>query len=128
MPTSGLKFSGSYSLLRMQLKSDGNIVEGPFQANGNSPQHQVRFQSSVNLPRRLEANVAVRGVGELPNQHVPAYAQVDTSLAWRAFESGDLSLGVQNLLNDHHWEFQKDEGGKPSLPKRSVYGKVTWRF
>ena len=54
------------------------------------------------------------------------YERVDANLSWRGFEKLELSLVGQNLLGTHV-EFGR--GLSPVNPvRRSVYGKIVWRF
>ena len=58
---------------------------------------------------------------------IPTYSRLDTGLRWQARER--LSIGVfgQNLLRDHHLEFEDDFGSMQSGQiKRSAYAKFTW--
>jgi hypothetical protein len=68
-------------------------------------------------------------VGRLPAQSVASYTRLDTQLTWRLAESLGLSLVGQNLLRDHHLEFNDAfQSVNSSQVKRSAYAKLTWRF
>jgi outer membrane receptor for monomeric catechols len=68
-------------------------------------------------------------VGALPAQFIPSYTRLDTQLTWRLAERLELSLTGQNLLRDHHPEFNDQfQSVNTSQTKRSAYAKLTWRF
>jgi hypothetical protein len=60
---------------------------------------------------------------------VASYTRLDTQLTWRLMESVSLSLVGQNLLRDHHVEFNDPfQSVNSSHVKRSAYAKVTLQF
>ncbi len=68
-------------------------------------------------------------VGHLPVQFVPSYTRLDTQLRWQFAERAELSVVGQNLLQDHHLEFNDALAAvNSSQVKRSAYAKVSWRF
>ena len=78
---------------------------------------------SRNWLRRSTVSRLCRG------QQVPAYTRLDARLGWHVREGVELSLGLQNLLDNRHPEFNGvDAGVIPSQVRRSIYGKVTWKF
>jgi outer membrane receptor for ferric coprogen and ferric-rhodotorulic acid len=65
----------------------------------------------------------------LPAQFVPSYTRLDSELTWRVAEHLQLSVAGQNLLKDHHEEFNDFQQSVNSTQvKRSVYAKFTWQF
>jgi iron complex outermembrane receptor protein len=65
-------------------------------------------------------------VGEIANQSVPAYGEMDARLAWRPLPALEWALVGQNLLHRQHPEFGTATSRKEL--KRGVYGTITWRF
>ena len=109
----------------LQRKPGSLDVTGP-SALGNDPAYQWQLRSTTNLTDRHEFDVIVRGVGALPNPVVPAYTAVDARLGWRAQRNMELSLTLQNLVDERHPEFG-------SAATRSEYGrglflKLVWRM
>lgn len=95
-------------------------------AENHSPDRQFSVRSSADLPGRLSLDGTLRYVGEIANQQVPAYAELDVRLGWQPVPRLDVSVAGQNLLHDHHVEF-----GAPtarSEVKRGVYGSFEWHF
>jgi hypothetical protein len=67
--------------------------------------------------------------GPIGNVRIPAYTRLDTGLTWKPRERVSLSVVGQNLLKDHHMEFEDINGSMQSGQiKRSGYIKVTWQF
>jgi iron complex outermembrane receptor protein len=82
----------------------------------------------LNLPGKLEFDSALYYVDAIPNFDIPAYLRLDLRLGWHPVRNLDLSLVLQNLLEDRHREFETISGMQATEIPRSVYAKVTWRF
>ncbi|MBN2216538.1 MAG: TonB-dependent receptor [Pirellulales bacterium] len=122
------RLSGSYSFLRMVLRSrPGYDVD--YEGNeGNSPINQVRLYSAWDLGRRWELDSGLRYVDALPTQNVPAYITMDARLAWRPSQSLEIALVGQNLFDPHHPEFGPEAYGfENAQVRRTVFGQVMWR-
>jgi iron complex outermembrane receptor protein len=144
--TYGVELSGTYQVLETWslhagydfLEEKLHVKPGQFDLNNalnetSDPKHQFSIRSAVDLPWRLDLDVALRWVDALLTNSapltgtVPSYFEMDTRLAWQAFKGLELSVVGQNLLHAHHLEY-----GFPSPTtvqiQRSVYGKVAWRY
>jgi iron complex outermembrane receptor protein len=103
-------------------------------AIGADPRHQFQLHSYLKLPYYLELDAALYRVsrllgapGVIPS--IPGYTRLDLRFGWKVRETLELSLGLQNLLDDRHSESAVvDATFIPSQIKRSIYGKATWRF
>jgi iron complex outermembrane recepter protein len=102
---------------------------------GNSPGFPIYLRSHVALRRNLAWDVsayfddALENQGPLSDLTIRSYTRLDTGLTWKLGERLSLSVVGQNLLKDHHMEFQDVNGSMQSgLIKRSAYAKVTWQF
>jgi iron complex outermembrane receptor protein len=124
------KLHGSYSFLRMQLHTDGTSLDATSEATeGDNPQHQFQLHSYLNLSRNFDLDTSVYHVSSLASQRVSAYTRIDARLGWHIRENIEASGGVQNLLDNRHAEFSGSDGlVLPSQVRRSVYGKMTFRF
>jgi iron complex outermembrane receptor protein len=144
--TYGVELSGTYRVLETwslhagydYLAENLHVKPGQFDLNDalnetSDPKHQFSIRSAMNLPWRVDFDVALRWVdalltnsGPLPGI-VPSYFEMDSRLAWRTVKGLELSVVGQNLLHAHHAEY-----GFPSPTtvqiQRSVYGKIAWRF
>ena len=108
-PVRRWRISGGYSYLGLRLShkllGQDPVVES---IEDGSPRHQFQFHSYLNLPGRLELDgslyhvsslAGTPSVGALP---VPGYNRLDLRAGWKARENFELSLGLQNLLDDRH--------------------------
>jgi iron complex outermembrane receptor protein len=90
---------------------------------GNDPQVQGSIRSAVDIGHRVSWDLDLRYVGVLPNPHLPAYAEMSTSIGWNATERLHLALSGYNLLHATHRELP---GG--NLIPRSVFVEARLRF
>jgi iron complex outermembrane receptor protein len=93
---------------------------------GNDPEHQFSFRSSMDLPGDLQLDAGLRFVDSLPSPSVPSYFGLDVRLQWKPAKDWELAVVGQNLVDRRHPEF-----GAPATREeieRSVYGRVTWSF
>ncbi len=124
------KLSGSYSYLQMNIRKNADSLDPtPDNPGPASARHQFYVRSSLDLLKRLEHDVVVRYVDQLPGLNVPSYYSVDTHFSYRVPGGVELSIGSQNLLNKRHLEFAPDFiNTSPTEVGRTIYGSVTWRF
>ncbi|HJS90058.1 MAG TPA: TonB-dependent receptor [Steroidobacteraceae bacterium] len=143
--TYGLEFSGDYQVrpgdsLHLGydlLKEHLRIAPGQVDINQGlnetaDPQHQFFLRSSMDLPRHVQFDAALRWIDTLHNNNgptvgtVPAYFELDSRLAWQVSPQIELSVDGRNLLHAEHVEY-----GFPGPTRmqigRSVYAKITWR-
>ena len=129
--TSRWVLSPGYSFLQMHLHGDssGDDATSVADAEGSNPRHQAQLRSHFEIARGLAWDASAYFVGRLPAQFVPSYTRLDTQLTWKLAERVELSLTGQNLLRDHHVEFNDQfQAVNSSQVKRSAYAKVTWQF
>ncbi|MBW4053648.1 MAG: TonB-dependent receptor [Proteobacteria bacterium] len=142
--TYGLEFSGDYQATRNLslnvgydlLKENLHVAPGQIDINHAlnetaDPEHQFFLRSSMNLPRHLELNAALRWIDTLHTNSgptpgtVPAYFELDARLGWRLSRQFELAMDGRNLLHARHVEY-----GFPSPTRieiaRTVYLSLTW--
>ncbi len=95
---------------------------------GSSPHHQFEVRSLLNLPHNFDLDCAFHHVGTLPAEGVSSYNRLDTRIGWRVGERTEFSIVGQNLLTPRHSESNDEDQLTHTQIKRSVYGKITWRF
>ncbi len=118
-----------YTLLKMHLHGGVSLEDSSLQsAEGDSPQNQFHLRSYLDLSHKLNWDVALYYVDSLSSLEVPSYVQVDTRFAWYPTETLEVSLELQNLLDDRHQEFGSGFLVSPTEIERGVYGKITWKF
>lgn len=123
------QLSCTYSWFHTHLYA-GDERPGLDIAEGNSPSHQFTCRSFMNLPYNLELDTALFYVDDLSNVYmdVPSYTRVDLRLGWQPRQNLELSLKLENLLDNRHPEFSGSDGVVATQVPRSFYGKVTWKF
>jgi len=125
----------TYDSLHMHTDpASADATTGPF-VEGAVPDHTAQIRTHFDLRRSLALDGSAYQVSRLDNQGpssnvtIPAYTRVDVGLTWRPWEQSSFSLVGQNLLQDHHLEFEDVDGAlQSSQIRRSAYAKVTWRF
>lgn len=148
--THGLEFSGSYQLLDWwQLHAGYDLLQERLHARPGQtdttgatnetadPQQQFAVRSSMDLPRHLSFNAALRWVDTLHINNgptggavvgtVPSYFELDARLAWHLSQRLELALVGQNLLHAQHPEYGFPAPTREQI-ERSVFGKLTWGY
>lgn len=97
--------------------------------NQTSPHHQVLLLAGVDISSQLQLNLTGRYVGGISDHNIDGYYGFDVHLAWQAVDGLELAIVGRNLLDDQHPEFNERQiETVPTQVKRSIYGKLTWRF
>ena len=98
------------------------------------PHNQIFLRSSVDLPRRVEVDVAFRWIdrlrfndGGIPGE-VPSYAELDARLGWSPTRRLELSLTARNLLHDRHPEYAISSPNPREEIGRGVQAKAAVRW
>jgi iron complex outermembrane recepter protein len=98
-------------------------------AEGSSPRHSAQLRSRFDLSCGLVWNASADFVGRLPALGISSYTRVDTQLTWKWGEHGSFSVVGQNLLQDHHFEFQDYlHSIDANQVERSGYAIIHWSF
>jgi iron complex outermembrane receptor protein len=129
------KLSGGYTWLneRLHAHSASGAPDATAQA-GNDPHNQLNARVSFNLPANIELDAGIYYVDHLlyafgPSRlRVPSYIRPDLRLGWHPSERLELSVTVQDLLDDHHAEFGAFISPEPIEVQRAIFGQVRWRF
>ena len=123
--------SPGYSFLGMHLHTEASSLDttSVVDAQGSNPVHQAQILSHVELTKNLSWDANAYFVGHLPAQFVTSYTRLDSQLTWRIAERVKLDIVGQNLLRDHHAEFNDQfQSVNSSLIKRSAFARLTWHF
>src|SRR3989449_1149740 len=92
----------------------------------HTPNRQLSLRSSLHLGAQWNLDGGFRYLGEIANQQLPAYSELDARLSWRPVATLELSVAGRNLLHEHHAEF-----GTPTARRgieRGVYGMAQWHY
>jgi iron complex outermembrane receptor protein len=122
---------GGYTWFVPSIKLDPSSLDvfTISELNSGSPRNQFQIRSYLDLPHRFTLDTSLYRVGRLAAGSIPAYTRFDTHLGWRLNKWTELSVVGQNLFDPRHPEFQAlVQTVVTTQARRSVYGKVTWRF
>jgi iron complex outermembrane receptor protein len=125
------RLSPGLTFLQMHLDPDATSLDTSSapEIEGSNPHYQAQLRSTLDLRRNLSWDVNLYYVDRLTAQGIPSYERLDSQLRWRVNERLQLDLVGQNLLHDLHSEsndiFTIVNG---SQVKRSLFGRITWRF
>jgi iron complex outermembrane recepter protein len=121
------RLRSGYTALRLHIRPKPGSTDQTFgSSESHDPNHQWFLRQSLDLRAHLQFDFGFRHVGQIANQAVPAYSELDGRLGWQATKTLEWSIVGQNLLHDHHTEF-----GAPATRKeieRGAYIKLAWRF
>jgi iron complex outermembrane receptor protein len=123
--------SPGYSFLEMHLHTGSTSLDttSVADAQGSNPGHQAQLRSHLEMTHGVAWDLSSYFVGALPAQFIPSYTRLDSQLTWKLAERLQLNLVGQNLLRDHHPEFNNQfQSVNTSQVKRSAYAKLTWQF
>lgn len=121
------RLHASYSWIDFELEP----ADVPSQS---TPEHQAQLRSYLELPHDLELIGAAyfvdsvlpgNGIGNVP---VDAYVRLDVGITWRPYESLELGVWGQNLLDRQHPEATNYRTRQVAEIPRSVVGRVTWSY
>ncbi len=127
-----------YDLLLEHLHARPGQVDANGALNETAdPRGQVFLRSSLDLPRAMTLDSALRWVDALHIDNgptggpvvgvVPAYWQLDTRFAWQATRNLTLALVGQNLLREYHVEYGYPSPAREQIA-RSVFARFTWNY
>lgn len=120
-----------YALLQMHLHTNSTSRDTTtvVDTQGTNPSHQAQLRSHIAVTHSFAWDVNAYFVNRLPAPAIASYTRLDTQLSWRVGEALELGLVGQNLLQDHHAEFNDQlQSVNSSQVKRSAYLKLTCRF
>ena len=97
--------------------------------NGKAPHEQWQLRWTLLMSPRAELSTSVRGVGEIEELDVPAYARVDARLQVPLTRRTSLVFTGENLQQGTHREWGGiEEGYATTEIPRSAHLQIRWRF
>src|SRR5881392_1029669 len=122
------RLRAGYTELRVHVWAQpGSTDMSGGSAESHTPDRQFSVRSAADLPAHLSLGGTFRYVGEIANQQVPAYGELDMRVAWQPAPMLELSMIGQNLLHDRHVEFGAPGPTRREI-ERGVYGALAWHF
>jgi len=119
----------AFERLHLHLDPDSQDTSTIRLIGGSTPAHSAQLRSHVALPRHFSWDTSVYFVDRLISPQIASYTRLDSGLTWQSKEHLSLTVSGQNLLQDHHLEFQDLAATlNSSLMKRSAYAKIAWHF
>ncbi len=125
--TSNWRLRAGYTELRVSSEPQtGSADRSSSRSIAADPNHQFSLHSLLDLSSNWDLDSTLRYVGPITNQLVPGYTELDLRLGWRPVPAWEFSLDGQNLLHNHHAEFNPP-GSRREI-ERSLYTRASWRF
>ncbi len=123
-----LQAAYTYLELDLELKSSApNFFMSVDQKS--APKHQGSLRSFMDLGESWQFDLWFRYVDKIAAYDIDSYLEMDARLNWHIRSNLDLTLVGQNLLADHHSEYEAEFLGTISTDvQRSVYAKLTVNF
>lgn len=133
------RLEAGYDFLKIDLRtSNGSSDVGTSRLSnveGQSPKNQFRLRSNYNITPKIEFDNIVYYVDSLPlsktstdRTGVQSYTRLDTRIGYLVNSNLDLSVGVQNITDKRHQEFDKGLASNETEVGRTIYFKTVVRF
>jgi len=127
-----LSAGASWMQKELRFKPGSNRVGG-VQIAGDDPDHQLSLRSAMQLGPKLQLDLDLRHVDDLPAPASPAYAELGARLRWAVNDKLEMVLTGSNLLHRRHLEFGSTAaafqlGASGVETSRSVFLDTRWRF
>jgi iron complex outermembrane receptor protein len=140
------RVGASYSFLQVDahpiIHSPIDLFIPPYEIqylSGSSPENQFQIHSYFDLLKNLQFNASLYYVDSLPlingvlyggnYQSVNSYFRLDMNLRWQINRNMTLAVGVQNLLENRHFESGSiDTQAMPSEVPRTVFAEWTMTY
>ena len=123
------KIKPIYSALHNALSPQPGMVLNPNAASMEpAPAQQFQLRSYWQPLRRVQWDTILWTTSELPRAGYPAFVRLDSRIGYSISELGEISVGVQNLLDGKYPEYLSQDHRPPAVLRRSAWIRLTWRF
>ena len=147
--TNDLKLEASYDFLKTDIHLNRASTDATGSSSlqmateGQSPRNQFKIKSFYNITPKLEFDNILYYVSGLPTANavanpstgvittgpgIPSYFRLDTRLGYLVTKNLDLSVGLQDILNQTHTEFKAATFNTPTQMGRTYYFKLAWQY
>jgi iron complex outermembrane receptor protein len=99
-----------------------DINQSEWFADSGAPRNMISMRSLWDLTSKLDFDLWLRYVDNVPEKKVSSYTTLDARLAYKVTDKLELAVVGQNLFEDGHQEFSELE------VDRSIYAKIDWQF
>ncbi|MCU7855680.1 MAG: TonB-dependent receptor, partial [Candidatus Thiodiazotropha sp. (ex Lucinoma borealis)] len=105
------RIKASHAWLKVNLETDSSSNDTmSTESTDITPEHQTQLRSQLDLPYDFEFDTSIYYVDKIPNSEIDGYTRLDMRLGWNPDQKMELSLSLQNLLDDEHPEFIEFSG------------------
>ena len=132
------QLEAGYDFLKIDLESKKPATEStnfPIGfAERQSPKNQFRFRSNYNITPKIEFDNIVYYVDSISDSRsvrdtgVKSYVRLDTRVGYLINSDLDVSVGVQNITDRRHQEFDEGLFGNETEVGRTIYFKTAVKF
>jgi len=123
------KIGYTYTDFHMHVTEGSQDAATVDNIEGQCPHRQIFLRSSIDLPLRIEFDVGIRYVDDLPELNISKYWNADCRLAWSPTNQVCFSIVGQNLLHKDLLEFIPEmDYTFYTESQRGIYGSVTIHF
>ncbi|MES9862038.1 MAG: TonB-dependent receptor [Candidatus Thiodiazotropha sp. LLP2] len=129
------RIKASHAWLKVSLETErGSSDTTTAQSSDVTPEHQTQIRSLYDLTHELEFDTSIYYLSKNPNAKIDDHTRLDIRLGWHADKNLELSLALQNLLQDEHREFVEFSGFsgpvglKSTQVERSLLLQLKWKF
>ncbi|MGI6656475.1 MAG: TonB-dependent receptor plug domain-containing protein [Desulfobulbus sp.] len=136
--TPWLSFAAAYSYQEKALKVVENSAMPVGFFHDSAVRHQLSLRSSIELHDDWLLNIWGRADSGLecvsasilpvPMEKIDDHVTLDANLIWTPTPNLEVMLGGRNLFDSGRKEYVFELYLPPTEIRRSVYGKVTWKF
>lgn len=111
------------------LDMDLPMIANSLNAFGAEADYSWSMGARVDIAPTLDLDITLRAVAALESQGIDSYESFDVRLGWRPTRELELSLAVENLLDDEHVEFFNEIAQTPGVALgRSAFARAAWRW
>ncbi|MGI6656476.1 MAG: TonB-dependent receptor plug domain-containing protein [Desulfobulbus sp.] len=137
-PTPWLSFAAAYSYLEKALKVNEGTAMPVGHFHDSAARHHLSLRSSIelhddwllNIWARASSGLECVSTATLPvrMEKIDGYVSLDANLIWTPTPNLELMLGGRNLFDSGRKEYAYELYLPPVEIRRSVFGKLTWKF
>lgn len=129
------RLKASHAWFKVSLETDSVSTDTTSPRTADiTPEHQSQLRSQLDLPYNLEFDASIHYLDKIPHSEIDGYTRLDMRLGWRPDKDLQLSLVLQNLLQDEHREFVEFSGFsgpiglKSTQAEQSLLLQLKWNF
>ncbi len=121
------RLRAGYNELRVSSAPQPGVPDrGTRDSVARDPNRTASLRSAWDLSPKWELDAELRYVAPIAIQNLPGFTEGNLRIGWNPTATCEVSLVGQNLLHDHHPEFNSP-GTRREL-ERGIFTKATWRF